>query len=175
MPQLTSYRRMHRQKTCSRPSCRGCGHRPARPKCMCRLLFATEFLRGFGNRSYVSGLLIGSRAVALMGLRTRLGLISGKVDDDLKGRQTLGRIFSVPCCLLRRELRFGIGRLRSAAGSGRNCQRAISSGIPAVPRLSLQGDRFWPEAGEFRHARCRKSGSGTPVRPIPCSQSGSGP
>ncbi|MCA0942636.1 hypothetical protein LCM28_22365, partial [Salipiger pacificus] len=25
----------------------------------------------FGNRSYVSGLLIGSRAVALMGLRTR--------------------------------------------------------------------------------------------------------
>ena len=44
----------------------------------------------FGNRSYVSGLLIGSRAVALMGLRTRYGLISGKVDDDLLGRQTLG-------------------------------------------------------------------------------------
>src|SRR6056297_1610044 len=44
----------------------------------------------FGNRSYVSGLLIGSRAVALMGLRTRLGLISGKVYDDPMGRQTLG-------------------------------------------------------------------------------------
>ena len=44
----------------------------------------------FGNRSYVSGLLIGSRAVALMGLRTRLGLISGKVVVDHKGRQTLG-------------------------------------------------------------------------------------
>lgn len=57
---------------------------------MCRLLFVSEFLRGFGNRSYVSGLLIGSRAVALMGLRTRRGLISGKVDDDLLGRQTLG-------------------------------------------------------------------------------------
>ena len=44
----------------------------------------------FGNRSYVSGLLIGSRAMALMGLRTRLGLISGKVVVDHKGRQTLG-------------------------------------------------------------------------------------
>jgi hypothetical protein len=47
----------------------------------------------FGNRSYVSGLLIGSRAVALMGLRTRLGLISGKVLADHKGRQTLGAYF----------------------------------------------------------------------------------
>ena len=47
----------------------------------------------FGNRSYVSGLLIGSRAVALMGLRTRLGLISGKVLADHKGRQTLGASF----------------------------------------------------------------------------------
>lgn len=44
----------------------------------------------FGNRSYVSGLFVGSRAVASMGLRTHRGLISGKVDDDLKGRQTLG-------------------------------------------------------------------------------------
>ncbi|WP_305249926.1 hypothetical protein, partial [Pseudotabrizicola sp.] len=47
----------------------------------------------FGNRSYVSGLLIGSRAVAVMGLRTRLGLISGKVLADHKGRQTLGAYF----------------------------------------------------------------------------------
>lgn len=46
--------------------------------------------RVFGNRSYVSGLFVGSRAVASMGLRTHLGLISGKVDNDLKGRQTLG-------------------------------------------------------------------------------------
>ena len=44
----------------------------------------------FGNRSYVSGLLIGSRAVALMGLSTRRGLIGRKVDDDHLGRQTLG-------------------------------------------------------------------------------------
>src|SRR6056297_4110264 len=43
----------------------------------------------FGNRSYVSGLLIGSRAGALMGLRTSLGLISGKVYDKSMGRQTL--------------------------------------------------------------------------------------
>ena len=34
--------------------------------------------------------LIGSWAVAMMGLRTRLGLISGKVNDDHKGSQTLG-------------------------------------------------------------------------------------
>ena len=50
----------------------------------------------FGNRSYVSGLLIGSRAFAcspLMGLRTRLGLINGKVLADHKGRQTLGAYF----------------------------------------------------------------------------------
>jgi hypothetical protein len=32
----------------------------------------------------------GSRAVAMMGLRTRLGLISGQVDDDPMGSQTLG-------------------------------------------------------------------------------------
>ena len=49
-----------------------------------------SFLCGFGNRSYVSGLLIGSRAVALMGLRTRYGLISGKVDDD--PGQPVGRV-----------------------------------------------------------------------------------
>ena len=47
----------------------------------------------FGSRSYVSGLLIGSRAVALMGLRTRRGLITGKVHDDHLGRQTLGAYF----------------------------------------------------------------------------------
>lgn len=47
----------------------------------------------FGNRSYVSGLLIGWRAVALMGLCTRLGLISGKVFADNKSRQTLGAYF----------------------------------------------------------------------------------
>ena len=37
---------------------------------------------GCGSRSYVSGLFIGARAVALMGLRTRRGLHNGKVDDD---------------------------------------------------------------------------------------------
>lgn len=57
---------------------------------MCRLLFAIEKKHDFGNRSYVSGLLIGSRAVVLMGLRTRRGFISRKVRDDHLGRQTLG-------------------------------------------------------------------------------------
>jgi hypothetical protein len=86
---------------------------------MCRLLFATEFLRGFGNRSYVSGLLIGSRAVALMGLRTRRGLISGKVDDDVKGRQTLGAYLlrSMLSSLSRTPFRPWSPQIASIAGS----------------------------------------------------------
>jgi hypothetical protein len=72
---------------------RDAGNGRTRPVFMCRLLFATEISRGFGNRSYVSGLLIGARAVALMGLRTLLGLINGKVLDDHKGRQNLGAFF----------------------------------------------------------------------------------
>jgi hypothetical protein len=42
------------------------------PKCMDRLHFATEDVLDSGTRWYVSGLLVGSRAVALMGIRTRL-------------------------------------------------------------------------------------------------------
>ena len=38
---------------------------------MDRLLFASDLMRVLGNRFYVSGLLIGTRAVALMGVRTR--------------------------------------------------------------------------------------------------------
>ena len=34
--------------------------------------------------------LIDTRVVALLGLRTRRGLISSKVQDDRLGRQTLG-------------------------------------------------------------------------------------
>lgn len=48
------------------------------------------FLHVFGSRSYVSGLLIDTRVVALLGLRTRRDLISRQVGYDLKGRQTLG-------------------------------------------------------------------------------------
>lgn len=43
-----------------------------------------------GSRSYVSGLLIDTRVVALLGLRTRRDLISRKVDHDRLGRQILG-------------------------------------------------------------------------------------
>ena len=57
---------------------------------MYRLLFANDFSHVLGSRSYVSGLLIDTRVVALLGLRTRRDLISGQVDYDLKGRQTLG-------------------------------------------------------------------------------------
>ena len=55
--------------------------RQRRPKCMYRLLFANDFFgMRLGSRSYVSGLVIGSRAVALLGLRSLRGLISCKVD-----------------------------------------------------------------------------------------------
>jgi hypothetical protein len=64
--------------------CRG------RPSCMYRLLFANDFWHALGSRSYVSGLLIDTRVVALLGLRSHRGLISGQVDDDHQGRQTLG-------------------------------------------------------------------------------------
>ena len=60
------------------------------PKCMYRLLFANDFWHVLGSRSYVSGLLIDTRVVALLGLRTRRDLITGQVDYDHLGRQTLG-------------------------------------------------------------------------------------
>ena len=57
---------------------------------MYRLLFANDFWHVLGSRSYVFGLLIDTRVVALLGLRTRRDLISGQVDYDPLGRQTLG-------------------------------------------------------------------------------------
>lgn len=57
---------------------------------MYRLLFANDFWHVLGSRSYVSGLLVGTRAVALLGLRTHRDLITGKIYDDRLGRQTLG-------------------------------------------------------------------------------------
>jgi len=57
---------------------------------MYRLLFANDFWHVLGSRSFVSGLLIGTRAVALLGLRTHFDLITGKVHNDRLGRQILG-------------------------------------------------------------------------------------
>ncbi len=57
---------------------------------MYRLLFVSDFWRVLGSRSYVSGLLIDTRVVALLGLRSHRDLISGQVADDLLGRQILG-------------------------------------------------------------------------------------
>jgi len=57
---------------------------------MYRLLFANDFWHVLGSRSYVSGLLIDTRVVALLGLRTHRDLITGQVDHDQKGRQILG-------------------------------------------------------------------------------------
>ena len=57
---------------------------------MYRLLFANDFWHVLGSRSYVSGLLIDTRVVALLGLRSHRDLISGQAYDDLMGRQTLG-------------------------------------------------------------------------------------
>ena len=52
-----------------------------------------------GSRSYVSGLLIDTRVVALLGVRSHRDLTSGKVHIDRLGRQILGAYFSVPCSL----------------------------------------------------------------------------
>ena len=57
---------------------------------MYRLLFANDFWRVLGSRSYVSGLLIDTRVMALLVLRTRRDLISGKIQGDRMGRQTPG-------------------------------------------------------------------------------------
>ena len=43
-----------------------------------------------GSRSYVSGLLIDTRVVAMLGLRSHRDLISGQVQIDRMGRQILG-------------------------------------------------------------------------------------
>ena len=56
---------------------------------MYRLLFANDFRHVLESHSYVFGLLIDTRAVALLGLRTRHDLITGQVDYDHLGRQTL--------------------------------------------------------------------------------------
>ena len=47
-----------------------------RPKCIYRQLFANDFSYVLGSRSYVFGLLIDARIVALLGLRTRRDLMS---------------------------------------------------------------------------------------------------
>lgn len=61
---------------------------------MCRLLFAIEiFSVACGSRSYVCGLFLGTRAVAILGLRTRLGLHSGQVGHDPLSHQALGAYF----------------------------------------------------------------------------------
>ncbi len=61
-----------------------------RPKCMYRLLFANDFWHVLGSRSYVSGLLIDTRVVALLGLRSHRDLVTGQVIVDFLGRQILG-------------------------------------------------------------------------------------
>ena len=61
------------------PDPNGCHSRPI---CMYRLLFANDFWHVLGSRSYVSGLLIDTRVVALLGLRKRLDLIGGQVVGD---------------------------------------------------------------------------------------------
>lgn len=57
---------------------------------MYRLLFAIDFWHALGSRSYVSGLLIDTRVVALLGLRSHRDLITGQVIVDYLGRQILG-------------------------------------------------------------------------------------
>jgi hypothetical protein len=65
---------------------------------MYRLLFVIDFRHALGSRSYVSGLFVDTRVVALLGVRTRRDLISCKVNYDHLGRQTppLGHV-NMPC------------------------------------------------------------------------------
>ena len=107
----------------------------------------------FGNRSYVSGLLIGSRAVALMGLRTRLGLISSKVLADHKGRQTLGAYFLRSMLSSSSRTPFGRGKRQmvsmaiSLGASNRvPCRRTLhavrASLLASATAALLRGIRF---------------------------------
>ena len=64
---------------------------------MYRLLFASEYLHVLGSRRYVSGLWIGAWAVAILGLRSHRGLISGQAVIAIWALRLWGRIFSVPC------------------------------------------------------------------------------
>jgi hypothetical protein len=49
-----------------------------------------EFLMDIGSRSYVSGLFIDTRVVALMGIRTHLDLITYQAFSGRMGSQILG-------------------------------------------------------------------------------------
>ncbi|MEM7070378.1 MAG: hypothetical protein AAF403_01295, partial [Pseudomonadota bacterium] len=71
---------------------------------MYRLLFANDFWHVLGSRSYVSGLLIDTRVVALLGLRSRRDLITGQVIFVYLGRQFLGAYFFRSMLWLYREL-----------------------------------------------------------------------
>lgn len=64
-----------------------------RPKCMCLLLFAIENLARFRKSLICIRPVDRLAGRGLMGLRTRRGLISRKVDDDHLGRQALGAYF----------------------------------------------------------------------------------
>jgi hypothetical protein len=54
------------------------------------------FWHVLGSRSYLFGLFIDMRVVALLGLRSRRDLISGQVDHNLKGRLDLSRFDAAP-------------------------------------------------------------------------------
>ena len=57
-----------------------------------------------GSRSYVSGLLIDTRVVALLGLRTRRDLISGQVEGDIRCTCSSGRKWRFICVGTSREM-----------------------------------------------------------------------
>lgn len=64
---------------------------------MVRLPFASEMLVRFGHRSFVSGLFVGTRAVALMEIRTRQwSHFRRDPFRDQKGHQTCDAVIC-PC------------------------------------------------------------------------------
>jgi hypothetical protein len=72
-----------------------CADQRERPKCMYRLLFANRFWHILGSCSYVFGLLIDTRVVALLGLSTyafRVLRLGSYVFELLPPKQVLGAI-----------------------------------------------------------------------------------
>ena len=71
---------------------------------MYRLLFANDFWHVLGSRSYVFGLLIDTRVVALLGLRTPVISLADRSIMTIWAVRLWGRNFSVPCFAIYREL-----------------------------------------------------------------------
>jgi hypothetical protein len=86
---------MSRGRSCVWQALQGCAGTVTRRPNVCAGCCSQVSVRlEFGSCAYVSSLLIGTRALAILGLRSLRGLISGKVILDHLGRQALGAFLS---------------------------------------------------------------------------------